>query len=286
MDETPKVETGTPEQAAGAGTPAGAKPGRAASPRRRTIIITAVVLAVIVALVLPVVSTLQPGYYERYPSMRARMAGWRTSTHALFSCADCHVDPGVGGFTTFWLKSIPAFYSQLIFGPTSTNLLSAPSRAACQKCHTTYRQISPSGDLLIPHRAHVEALHIACAVCHKNLVHFPNAAGFNRPEMATCTKCHDGKQAKSECVVCHTQKQVPDNHKQPNWLTIHPTMVTKIDCAKCHGFTPDFCKTCHSQRPASHAGNWKYLHQFAAKLRGQTGCLVCHDQKKFCDKCH
>jgi hypothetical protein len=129
-------------------------------------------------------------------------------------------------------------------------------------------------------------LHIACATCHKNLVHFPNAQGYNRPVMATCMQCHDGKKAKNECVVCHTQKEVPDNHKQPNWLSIHPTMVTKIDCAKCHGFTPNFCAACHSQRPASHAGNWKYLHQFAAKLRGEKGCLVCHDRVKFCDRCH
>jgi hypothetical protein len=286
MSDAPKIDAVPPKKgdapvAAGA---AGPKLTRRRRFTRAGVIIAVVVL--LAAIVLPVVSTLQPGYYQRYPSLRARMAGWRASTHSVFACSDCHVDPGVGGFLSFAAKSIPAFYSQVFFGPSSTNLLRAPSTAACLKCHTVDRQVSPSGDLRIPHSLHVVKLNIACVLCHKNLVHFPNSQGFNKPEMATCMTCHDGKKAKSDCVTCHTQKEVPDGHKQPDWLTIHPTMVGKIDCGKCHAYTPNFCATCHAQRPASHAGNWKYLHQFAAKTRGTKGCLFCHDQKKFCNTCH
>ena len=61
-----------------------------------------------------------------------------------------------------------------------------PDRQACQKCHTSYRQVSPNGDLLIPHRAHVQVLKLDCPVCHKDLVHSVNKQGFNRPEMETC----------------------------------------------------------------------------------------------------
>jgi hypothetical protein len=248
--------------------------------------IALLVVVILAALVVPVVFTLQPGYYDRYPSLHARMQGWRSSTHSLFTCADCHVDPGAGGLLKFAARSIPAFYSQLLFGPKSTNLLTTPSTAACLKCHTVNRQVSPSGDLLIPHSLHVERLHIACATCHKNLVHFPNALGYNTPVMATCMTCHDGKKAPDTCVTCHTQKQVPADHKNADWLTVHPTMVNKIDCGRCHAYTPDFCAACHAQRPPTHVGNWKYLHQFAVKTQGTKGCLVCHDQKKFCNTCH
>jgi hypothetical protein len=241
---------------------------------------------VVVLLVLPVFSTLQPGYYERYPSLRVRMANWRLSTHSKIACADCHVDPGPLGFIDFAAKSIPAFYSQLLFGPKPTNLLSVPDIAACERCHTTYRQVSAAGDLLIPHRAHVDVLQIKCAVCHKNLVHSLNAAGFNKPEMATCMKCHDGKQAVNQCSKCHTQKAIPENHKAPDWLAIHSTKVHTIDCARCHGFTPDFCGACHKQRPPSHVGNWKTAHAAAVAVRGVKDCYVCHDQKTFCGKCH
>lgn len=255
--------------------------------RRRRIRWWAVVAAIIVlAIVVPVVSTLQPAYYQRYPGLRTRMAAWRVSTHARVPCSGCHVDPGVGGLMAFSARAVPAFYSQLIFGPNQTNLLQVPHREACQKCHTDYRQVSPDGDLLIPHRAHVEVLKIACPVCHKNLVHSNNSLGHNAPEMQTCLNlCHNGKTATTQCVKCHTQKEVPASHHQKNWLTIHPTMVNKINCGQCHAWSPNYCRQCHSNRPPSHVGNWKHLHQYRVKARGTKGCYFCHGQA-FCKKCH
>ena len=108
------------------------------------------------------------------------MENWQVSTHAKIPCSGCHVDPGMGGFLSFAGRSIPAFYSQLIYGPKPTNVLRIPNRQACQKCHTSYRQVSPNGDLLIPHRAHVEVLKLNCPVCHKNLVHSVNTQGLQQ----------------------------------------------------------------------------------------------------------
>ena len=239
---------------------------------------------IVFLLVLPVFSTLQPGYYRRYPGMGKRMDSWAASTHSKVSCADCHVDPGARGFLTFWARSIPAFYSQLVSGASSTNLLRAPDREACQKCHTTYRTVAPSGDLRIPHRAHVVVLGMECKTCHKNLVHSPNRRGFNRPEMEDCLTCHNGDDASNECSDCHTNKAAPENHTQKDWLQVHGQMAEAIDCAQCHDWTPKYCEACHTQRPASHTGNWKSAHAEPAKARGD-GCLVCH-KKAFCEECH
>jgi hypothetical protein len=271
-DETPPAEGGASAKA----------------PRSRVRVYVAVaVIAVLVLLVFPVYSTLQPAYYERYPSLRVRMDSWKMSTHARIPCAGCHVDPGPMGLVRFSARAIPDFYSQLIFGPRQTNLLHAPDRQACQKCHTSYRQVSPAGDLLIPHRAHVVVLGINCVVCHKNLVHSPNSQGFNKPEMQTCLNlCHNGKTATNQCTKCHTQKQTPPSHKRADWLVIHSQKVGTINCGQCHGWTPDFCTQCHSKRPASHVGNWKQLHQFRARQLGVKGCLVCHGGEKFCKTCH
>jgi hypothetical protein len=249
---------------------------------------SAYLIVMAVALLLPLVLTLQPSYYQAFPSLSGRIAAWRESTHSLVGCSDCHVDPGPAGVLAFAERSIPAFYSQLISGPTTQNVLAVPSAAACLKCHKADRTVSPNGDLLIPHQKHVVELGMACAVCHKNLVHSPNSQGFNTPEMPTClvAGCHDGIKAKNDCVTCHTQIQVPPDHKNADWLTVHSTFVGKIDCAKCHAWTPNFCQACHEQRPASHVGNWKFEHQFAANRLGTKGCLVCHDQKTFCDTCH
>ncbi len=248
-------------------------------------LIVAAVLAVVVALVLPVVSMLQPGYYKRYPALGERMNHWATSTHSRISCAACHVDPGVKGYLSFSARAIPAFYSQLFGGPDAENLLKPPDRAACQKCHTSYRSVAPSGDLLIPHRAHVEVLKIECVQCHKNLVHSLNSRGFNRPEMEGClAQCHDGDKASNECSDCHTKKQVPESHKSADWLQIHGSKAESEECGTCHDWTPQYCAECHAKRPASHVGNWKTAHGPSAKLRGD-GCLVCHEQK-FCKECH
>lgn len=256
--------------------------------RHRLVVLgaNALVLVVIVLLVLPVVSMLQPGYYRRYPALSERMDHWAASTHSRISCAECHVDPGARAFLTFAAKSIPAFYSQLAQGPRSTNLLKPPDREACQKCHTTYRSVSPAGDLQIPHRAHVEVLDMQCVTCHEDLVHSLNRRGFNRPEMEGCLeRCHDGDKASDECLDCHTRKATPENHERKDWLAVHGEMADVIDCAECHDWTPEFCAECHEKRPASHVGNWKKGHAPVAKERGK-GCLVCHGGEKFCEQCH
>ena len=277
---------GAPGDAAAGDAASEAEPAAAPKNRHVRLIVTIVALVVVFLLVLPVFSTLQPAYYDRYPSLRGRMAAWRQSTHALVPCSGCHVNPGVGGFMTFAARSIPAFYSQLFFGPQTTNLLQVPDRKACQKCHTSYRQVSAGGDLLIPHRAHVEVLKINCAVCHKNLVHSLNAQGFNKPEMSTCLNtCHNGVTATNQCNKCHTQKAMPANHLQKNWLQIHPTMTKTINCGQCHAWAPDYCRQCHLKRPPTHVGNWKTGHAAVAKAEGTKGCLFCHGQA-FCKNCH
>lgn len=269
--------------------PGGEQRGRFAMSRKtkRMTFASAAVLAVVAVLVLPVFSTLQPAYYARYPSLSVRMKDWQSSTHAPWSCAACHVEPGVGGLVSFGIRSIPAFYSQLFFGPSQTNLLRTPTRQACQKCHTSYRTVSPSGDLLIPHRAHVEILKLNCADCHQHLVHWPSATGYNAPRMTYClARCHDGKKATNKCTKCHTQKQVPLSHKASNWLEVHGSRRHEINCGTCHGWAPKLCDTCHRKRPSTHVGNWKRQHQVRAKRLGVKGCLFCHGGRKFCLKCH
>lgn len=253
--------------------------------RRPLIWVLALLLAAAALVVVPIVSTLQPDYYRRYPEFGLRMDHWETSTHSRVSCAACHIDPGAAGFIAFTVEAVPAFYSQLLNGPAETNLLKAPGKAACQKCHTGYRRVAPSGDLLIPHKAHVEVLEMECVTCHVDLVHSLNRHGFNRPEMELCLECHDGETADAECVSCHTRKQTPETHERADWLQVHGTMVESEDCGSCHDWTPGYCVACHEQRPASHVGNWKTGHSSAAQTRGD-GCTVCHGGEEFCRRCH
>lgn len=256
--------------------------------RKRALIIVAIMLgiAVLAALAVPVISMLQPDYYRRYEALGLRMDHWATSTHSRISCGECHIEPGVAGLLEFSAEAVPAFYSQLMRGPDSTNLLKAPERVACQKCHTSFRSVAPSGDLLIPHRAHVEVLEMECVSCHTSLVHSLNRHGFNKPEMELCLEqCHDGDTATNECVDCHTRKHTPESHEAPEWLQEHGPAAQTEDCGSCHDWTPGYCAECHEKRPASHVGNWKSGHAESARVRGD-GCTVCHGGEEFCNQCH
>lgn len=249
-------------------------------------VLIGVAVVVVLGIALAVFSTLQPDYYRRYPALAERMDNWEGSTHAKVSCGQCHIHPGVGGFLSFAVKAVPAFYAQLLQGPDSTNLLQAPERVACEKCHTTTRSVAPSGDLLIPHRAHVEVLGMECVTCHRDLVHSLNRRGFNRPEMELCLEqCHDGDKASNECADCHTRINVPESHGAADWLQTHGSAAALQECGSCHSWTPDFCAECHQKRPASHVGNWKAGHGPAALERGE-GCTVCHGGEEFCAQCH
>ncbi|MRS13084.1 MAG: hypothetical protein EG823_08450 [Actinobacteria bacterium] len=244
------------------------------------------VVLVIIGLVVPIVSTLQPDYYRRYPELGLRMDHWEVSTHSRISCGECHIEPGISGFAAFAAQSVPAFYSQLLYGPDDLNLLQAPTKDACQKCHTSFRSVAPSGDLRIPHRAHVEVLDMECVVCHEDMVHSVNRRGFNRPEMESCVDvCHDGDAASNACADCHTRKNTPESHERADWLQVHGDAAAYEDCASCHDWTPGYCAECHEKRPASHVGNWKTGHAGPAGERGD-GCIVCHGGEEFCKQCH
>ncbi len=267
-------------------------PGRAAESRtviwikehRGRLIVFACLLVLLIVFGIPMYAARQSEYYRDFNGTKEYFATWKTSTHEKMSCIECHVEPGTKNRVVFVAKAVAEHYIGRVF-PNATNLFHEPSRKACRECHTTYRVVSASGDLLVPHRAHIEVLKMSCADCHNALVHTQNTKGVNTPSMEKCLKCHDGKEASAKCKSCHTEKSYPKNHRASNWLEVHSEKEKEIDCAECHAWTPDFCKECHSKKPKSHkAGNWKKLHADPAKENSKQ-CMICHNKKK-CLECH
>ena len=252
--------------------------------RKRRLIVVAVLAVLIIVAGVPMYSARQSEYYGNFNGTKGYFRTWRTSTHEKMSCIECHVEPGASNRFVFIARAVGEHYLRFALSG-KTNLFAKPSRQACQECHTTYRVVSASGDLLVPHRAHIEVLKMSCADCHNALVHTQNTKGVNTPRMEACLKCHDGKKASAKCKSCHTEKAYPESHQAGNWLEIHSEVVKEIDCAKCHAWTPDFCKQCHSRKPKSHrGGNWKKLHAPPARENGKR-CMICHKEKK-CLECH
>jgi hypothetical protein len=252
--------------------------------RRRFIVRAGIVAAVIVALaVVPAYIATRPGFMRRYSHFAPEYQSWSTSVHAQVPCQSCHVAPSFFAQAGYGFRMLGEFYLSTVNPSRQPALFPAPTNAACQSCHADLRTVSPSGDLNIPHRAHVNVLKLDCVKCHAFLVHKTNPKGTHTPSMATCLTCHDGKKAKNACSVCHANKGEPVSHRSLDWVIVHPQMQDKVDCKSCHAWTQNWCATCHAKRPKSHTVDWRTKHGQQVAVR--RNCEACHDAA-FCVKCH
>jgi hypothetical protein len=241
----------------------------------------AVALAIVVFAVIPGYIAAQPQFFERFSSTREAYRTW--SKHSPAYCQNCHVPPAWPSQALYALRLPGEFYLSVLSPTRQPQGLATPTNEACASCHVGLRKVSPKGDLNIPHRAHVTVLKLKCVECHQDLVHTTNPQGTHTPTMAGCLRCHDGRAAKNSCSACHTEKALPPNHKAADWIVVHPQMQKKIDCAKCHKWTEDWCGQCHATRPRSHTKTWRSDH--GERVKAHRDCEVCHEAS-FCIRCH
>jgi len=251
--------------------------------RRRVLLWTAIaVLFVIAAVVAPGYYAMSPGFAARYSNLTDAHRTWSGSTHADVWCQSCHVPPAITDQAAHSARMLGEFYVSLVSRGRMLDVFKPPTNAACRRCHTALVTASPKGDLIIPHRAHVDILKMECVTCHGYVVHEKNLKGTHTPPMAACLTCHDGDQAKSACVTCHTAKAAPESHAAADWLVVHPKRET-AECATCHGWTADWCADCHARRPPSHTAEWRDAHPIAVTVR--RNCEACHTADS-CIRCH
>ena len=252
--------------------------------RRRTLLRVGVVaLVLLVVVVVPGYVASQPTFLQRYEGLNGEYHTWATSVHAQVSCQKCHARPGLLSQASYSAGMLGEFYLSTVLRSREPKLIKTPTNAACRSCHPDWRTVSPTGDLNIPHRAHVVVLNMHCVQCHEFLVHEKSPEGQHKPRMVACMKCHDGTRAKNACTTCHTDKAAPASHKAADWVVVHPDRQKALDCTKCHAWTERWCAECHSRRPRSHGAKWRSTH--GEKVKTGRNCEVCH-AKDFCVKCH
>lgn len=258
--------------------------GARGSKRRRNVMVAGGVLAAIAVTVLvPGYIATRPSYLTRYPSLAGAHETWTESVHASVACQQCHIQPGFAPRTAYNARMLGEFYLSLVMGSREPQLLKRPLNAACGSCHIDLRTVSPTGDLKIPHRAHVNALEMQCVTCHEFLVHELSPEGQHKPRMEACLECHDGERAKNACTTCHTDKAAPEGHQAKDWVVVHALRQSEEDCESCHAWTDDWCVECHTRKPGSHGTKWRSAHPVAVENR--RNCEACH-QGDFCVRCH
>ena len=181
------------------------------------------------------------------------------------------------------LRMSGGFYVSIVMPSRAASTFPVPTNEACLRCHSDLRTVSPTGDLKIPHRAHVDVLKMRCVACHGYVVHEKSPEGNHRPAMAGCLSCHNGDTAKNSCPTCHTSKDAPASHKTKEWTIAHGHQASYAACDKCHKWAPHWCADCHAQRPPSHVKDWRTVHGAAVKVH--RGCEACH-AAPFCIRCH
>jgi len=254
------------------------------SGRRRLLVRLGIVaLVLLVLVVIPGYVALQPSFVQRYANLNPEYKTWSTSVHAQVPCQRCHIKPQATAQAVYAVRMLGEFYVSLAMPNRQPKLYPTPTNDACQSCHIDLRTVSPSGDLNIPHRAHVEVLKMQCVKCHAYLVHQASPEGKHTPRMVTCLTCHNGILAKNSCSTCHTNKAIPQSHQAANWRIVHPQMQTKIDCKPCHAWTTNWCADCHSRRPRDHTASWRTTHGQQVKVH--RNCEACH-LATFCIRCH
>jgi len=232
--------------------------------------------------------------------MSEPIKAWQASSHEKINCVKCHhKEEGYYGFVlgipkklTEGIKHVTGEYSIPVKAKHNTE------SHVCQRCHVSWRNVSPSGDLIVPHNLHFEKRGIECVRCHAGVVHGEMVDGelMRRPSMQLCLSCHETGREEApilQCKACHTEKGVPPSHREEDWFETHGVLYKDPKhpdsaCDSCHGWTPTFCSDCHkSKLPTTHYGGtkWRTYHSIRAKER-KSGCLVCHNAESFCYRCH
>ncbi|MCL6570374.1 MAG: NapC/NirT family cytochrome c [Bacillus sp. (in: Bacteria)] len=196
--------------------------------------------------------------------MKPQYYTWKASSHSEVDCVSCHVTPGIENYTKAKRNVLVEIYKN------QTDTFTAPIKMptiipdkACETCHNiSARDVTPSGDIIIPHDKH-KTEGIECVQCHSGTAHgkisdrkvtYKSDYGkwnekvgtslmsdkkFTSPQMSTCMECHEARNAPMECKACHESSMVPKDHKNETFKAgghgrIQPSELET--CEKCHSY--------------------------------------------------
>jgi len=238
----------------------------------------------------------RPGYCPSCHEVRPQYTAWNYSAHSRIDCLTCH--GGDNGTLRRWVRrrvearnTLAHFFGDAKY-PFRRTLV--PENRVCEECHSINREVTPSGDLIIPHREHTTVTGTPCAACHVDVVHAragrrmdqaieQTGGGLEpafeivekelkelgpegrRPLMGACMGCHDGKKAPSACAACHKELDIPENHKPKEWAYKHGTDARRDikGCVYCHAVLLDVA------RPGEDI-------TLMQGVRGNPFCVACH----------
>lgn len=244
--------------------------------------------------------------------MKPEYYTWNASTHSEVDCVNCHIGSGTEEFAKAKVNGLLQVYKK------TTQTYTAPIQMpkdildeACEKCHNMEsREVTTSGDLIIPHDKHLEK-DIECTQCHSGVAHgkiaqrkvtfksdyekWDTSLGqsmmsdlkFTSPEMEECMDCHIARKVTTECSACHTTGMYPESHTKEDFKLLSHGNLAKDDvkeCNDCHKYMSTEKITVLNEQPAytqfvrnNKINQKKVSSQEYAKEN--TYCEDCHKQR-------
>lgn len=255
------------------------------------ILVSGIVLTVVLGIAGAVKITMSPDFCKQCHVMAPEYATWESSSHVQIACTKCHIKPGLGNLILHKLSATKELY--LYFTGTYDRPIAMNHKLedeVCTQCHSTNREITPAGDLIIPHDKHA-AKKVQCVECHAGVAHGNIAArkmtedgnyqvwtqeygqmqmvkDNTEPRMNTCLACHIKRGVTQQCQACHTTISMPPDHKAKDWGTTHGLKArADLDyCDKCHSYSVDAKDVSNSDKVARYA-------------RGNVFCYNCHQNR-------
>lgn len=235
--------------------------------------------------------TMSPQFCSQCHVMTPEYSTWKASSHVQITCTQCHVKPGFANYIIHKVSVMKEFY--LTFTGTYDRPIKMDHKLEdeiCTHCHSTNRDFTPSGDLIIPHDKHA-AKKVQCVDCHGGVAHgnilarrltedgnyqaWNDESGikqmvkdYTEPKMNTCLGCHIKREVTQACEACHTTISLPPDHKVRDWGVTHGRKAKgDLDyCNKCHSFSVEAKDVLAKDQVASYA-------------RGNVFCYNCHQKR-------
>ncbi|MBP9084685.1 MAG: hypothetical protein KBG15_01150 [Kofleriaceae bacterium] len=201
----------------------------------------------------------------------------RDRAGANIACGTCHLAAGTAGA---W--PAPAIATCVVCHDDSARVSELHRVSQCQTCHLTKQ----SSLLALAPRNHLPASEQPTD--HTLAFRTDHAVAAN--DAARCARCHrevsGSPGVRTACAECHFVMR-PRDHRL-TWREFDhgaDASASPDRCALCH--VPNYCTSCHQQRPRSHIGGFETMHGATARINVRA-CLTCHDPIQSCQGsgCH
>ena len=213
--------------------------------------------SVLAAVYLPVAMTSTPSFCANCHLMKEPQGPvGGVDPRATSTASKCHVEPGIFKALEHKVLSYKEIYANFFGKGADARRRQAPHQRVVRAVpHARSRRVSPSGDIKIPHREHVEMQGLKCADCHFNVVHTRHGHAGRRA--AHGRLLHVSRRQEGAERLLHLPRQPAATRARripTDALENHGKLARDRieDCRRCHSERSKFCENCHSKPPATH----------------------------------